>query len=420
MEAIDFDRSIIGLLVDLTNMKKAHNLGLKKYHIVGLTEQAIYEFQYDYWTASNRSKVASKEVIFTEFKYTVSEVKESIEYIVGGLTERYRRNIIQDNLIEIANISYDDSKAAARKMFEVSANALRYTEPRVNKTDMSTSIDERRLRYDKRANFAGMVRSAPLGFTEIDEHTGGIQPGQLAIWAGFAKAGKSMGLAHAAIAAKKAGWKPYIATLEISTAEFEDRIDAINSGVCLKRLLNGQLDKDELKSLHEAQEDFAQYGPLQLEKLPEGDRTIKFICNRAREMESDFLIIDQLSHLETSKSIRGISETERYGMILPELTANISEQEDEMLPVLLAAQFNRESKKKGNEIGMWNLAGSSYIEKYATIIYGLERSKEMEMNNMMNLHILGSRHTESGSWSLEWRLRGKTKFEVLGELSSLL
>lgn len=421
MESIDFDRAVVSLLVDLANMKKAYDLGLRKYHIVGIHEQDIYEFQYKYWTDSGRKQVASPEVIFTEFKYVVNEVDYTIQYVVEHLKERFRKNAIQDTVIAVGKLQREDAKAAARKMFEDAALVLKYTETRVNKTDMSQSIDQRRLRYDKRANFDGAVRGAPLGFKEVDEHTNGIQGGQVAVVAGYAKAGKSLILAQSFIAAKRAGFNPYVATLELSTAEFEDRIDAINAGVSLKGLLRGTLDKDELRRLHEAQEEFAQYGPSMLEKLDEGDRTVKFICNRAREMDADYLIIDQLSHLETNKPTRNLSDTDRFNIIMNEITVNVSEHEDEMLPVLLAVQFNRESKKqKAGDIGMQHIAGSAAVERYATIIYGLERTKEMEMNNVMNLHILGSRHSDPNSWMLNWKLREKTEFGVLGELGSIL
>jgi len=110
VENIDFDRSVISLLVDVKNMKRAQKLGLRKHHIVGINEQDIYQFSTWYWINSGREKTASEDVIFEEFKYVIRPIDETIEYVVSKLLERYGRNFINDSLMSVVSINGDDSE----------------------------------------------------------------------------------------------------------------------------------------------------------------------------------------------------------------------------------------------------------------------------------------------------------------------
>lgn len=418
--SIDLDRSLISLLTDITCMRKAFSEGIRPVHIVGVVEKEIYRFQEKYWLAANRDKVATPDVLIAEFNYAIDQtIEESIEWVVERMLLRYIKNQIDDKLVPIAqtNANPVDSRTAAKMMFDISTTVLSQTETRKNKTNTQLSVQDRRNRYEKRASFDGSVKGAPIGFKEIDEHTFGIHPGELAVIGAGPKTGKTMALAQSALAARKAGWIPYIATLEISTADFEDRVDAIASGVCAKRLGRGKLDHDEVKRLYEAQDKLAELGPMHIEKLSRGNRTVKYICARAREKGANFIIIDQLSFLEASRSTR--SATDAVNDIIPELVSNISENEDDMIPVLLAAQLNRKSKETKDKIRMDHFALSTFIEQFANMMFGLSAEEEDRAMHSMKFDILGSRRTDNKSWMLEWELSDKaTRFGVRRELNA--
>lgn len=403
---IDLDRVLVSLLIETSNMRKAFAEGVRSPMIVNPVERQIFNFQVDYWLNASRDKVATAEVLYDEFGYSVDEhVEESIEWVTERLKKRVFKNTVDTKLLGIAEANSVDSEEAVRMMFAAAQEVKNVTATRRNKLDIVSSIRERRDRYSKRATYDGTVKGAPLGYEMVDAHTFGILPGELAVVGGFAKTGKTMFLCNSAVSARLSGWTPYIATLEISPSDFVDRVDAMASGVSLKRLMRGQLDPDEIKTLHDAQDKLAEMGSMFIEKPSRGDRTVKAIMTRARELGADYVIIDQLSWMEPSKNLR--SEQEIAKDIVPELVSNASDNEDDLMPVLLAAQLNRESKKSKDKIGMHNFAVSSVIEQTADLLLGMSRTDENKTMNDMQLDILGGRRVDSKSWLLEWVLDDK-------------
>lgn len=226
--------------------------------------------------------------------------------------------------------------------------------------------------------------------------------------------GKSVSLINSAIAARREGYTPCVFTLEQSVYEFEERLDAFASGVGYGKMQRRELDMEDQKKLRESQEELASYGSLFIEQPERGERSVRHLVNRARQLGADFLIIDQLSFMEPSR--RTSSVFEQHSQIIHELKEEITSDSSGKLPTLLAVQFNRGAvSTKGERGGLHQIANSSSIEQTVDIAYGLYRSKELRANNCMVLDILGARRSEPMSWLLHWELDRHSKFFVRQE-----
>jgi hypothetical protein len=87
------------------------------------------------------------------------------------------------------------------------------------------------------------------GFARLDKALQGFQAGQLIVFVGPPKAGKSTMMLLAALAAHALGKVPLLIGFEMSNEEQEQRIDAITAKISHHRLRGGALDEGERKRL---------------------------------------------------------------------------------------------------------------------------------------------------------------------------
>jgi replicative DNA helicase len=296
-------------------------------------------------------------------------------------------------------------------LFSNAYSAAENIVPRFARSNMATSVEQRRLRYVNRQENQGS--GVTLGFPVLDHHTNGLRPGELCAVGAFSKVGKTMFLANAAIQARKQGATPLFITLEMSKEEIEDRLDAIYSEVSYNRLTHGELTTQEVFRLRAAQEEFSQLGDLYIERPMEGERTVPHIVSRTRQLGADYLIIDQLSFMDPTGQHREL--TSKHAEIVATLKKEIARDSAGQIPCLLAVQLNRASLNQAEGVGLQNFANTSVIEQTVDLAIGLSRSRDERANHLMRLDILGARRSEIQAWILRWELINETKLEVLGE-----
>ena len=397
---MDIEKALVRSLTTSETIQEVWDLGLRSEVFEDPIQQQQFRFILDYWLDNSMSLAPTEEVLVEEFGPQEDyEPEESVRWLVEKLKSRYVTNQTQALMRKVALDTVDDPQGSLGTLYSESWQIKENVTPRAARKNMATSIQERRIRYAEKVE--NQDPGAPIGIEEVDEFTGGILPGELAIVAGYAKTGKSFTLVNAAVQARRQGYTPYVASLEQSVEEFEDRIDAFASGVGYGKLQRGELTPTEIDRLNASQDQFASLGPLYLESPPRGERTVVSIVNRARQLGADSLIIDQLSWLDTRERYR--ERRDEYKELIYDLKEEIGRATAGTLPCLMAVQFNRQSGPKGRG-QMNNIANAADIEQTVDIAYGLYRSDEMRAQNSMVLDIMGSRRTDEESFLLGWYL----------------
>ncbi len=412
---MDYEKATLSQLTTTEAVQQCWDEGLRSEVFEDPRNSRIYTFITDYWLDSSMESAPSAEVLEAEFPgFYLTPSDDSLTYMIGKLKERYKSNQVQEVLREAAQLSTEQPGEAIDLMYQMSWMIKEATERRQDRVIVYDTIESRRDRYEQRHR--EINAGAPLGLTEIDEHTGGILPGEVAIVAAYTKVGKSFLLVNAAAhAARMAGWTPYVASLEQSIPEFEDRIDALYSGVGYGKLQRGELEPDELQRLFNAQEEMRDNNQkIHLERPGRGERTVLNIVNRARQVGANYLIIDQLSWLDARHKHR--DRRDRYEELIYDLKEEVSRASAGELPVFMAVQYNRQAvSTKGETGGLHNIANSADIEQTVDIAYGLHRTQEMRANNAMVIKTLGSRRGDLKDWMLGWYLDQESHIFVRSE-----
>jgi replicative DNA helicase len=288
---------------------------------------------------------------------------------------------------------------------------------------MSTNVEERRQAYARHVQTDSGIDGMTLGLAELDQHTRGVRPGELAALAAYTKTGKTFMLALATVAARRAGYTPLLMTLEQDIEEMSHRIDALASGVSYTHIEEHRMSAEENRILYEAQDALAGLGPLLVEKPQRGERTVRNMVNRCRQVGADFLLVDQLSWIDADKEYRGERIlTQKHGDLVYELKDEINRESVGKIPCALAVQLNRDTVREraaGGRGGLHNFAHSSMIEQTCDLALGLWRNVEMRANSTMGLDIMGSRRCDLKSWLLVWLLGSRTEISVREEMASL-
>lgn len=417
----DLERLIISKLTDNSQMVLAWDMGLREEVFEEPIYRAIYNHITKYWADNHQKAVPTPYVLASDFPgVPIDEtVEEATSWLVEALQNRYLENQAQTVMTAAAVAMYEDPREALSGLWQQCHTLVQVVEPRQLSSDMS-NIDERRDRY--LARFERRGGGMTIGLPELDNHTGGILPGELAAVGAYTKTGKSFFLAHSAVQARRAGYTPVLFTLEQDIDEMEDRVDAFTSGVSYDRLSKGRLNQSEIDQLHIGQGSLTQMGPLYIRRPPRGDRTVKSMVNMARQLGADYLLIDQLSWMDAEKDYRGDKAiTLKHSDLIYELKSEISAAQAGEIPCMLAVQLNRKTQEepRGNhrqrgQGSMENFANTSMIEQTVDLAIGLWRSREMRNNRTLQLDIMGARRCDDASWFLSWNLVDRTEISVRG------
>lgn len=409
---MDIEKALIGSLTTPEDLKVAQEEGLSPEIFADPFHQRVVDFIFSYWKASGLKLAPSPVVLEEEFgqEVEVDEAAESLVWLIEKLKQRYSGNKVQDLLREGAATSLEDPDGTVENLYRELWKVRQNVSSHRNRVNLAENIEDRRDAYTERLQ--SRAQAAPIGFPEIDDFTGGIRPGEMVTVAGYAKQGKSWTLVNAAVQARKQGYTPYVATLELDVDTFSERIDAVFSGIGYGKLSRGALTPRQLDQLHEAQEEMAALGPLYVEHPVPDERKADDLISRARQLGADYVIIDQLSWIQPSERHR--DRRDAYLEVLKTLKTSAGSTTEGPLPVLLAVQFNRTAGPKGRG-GMDNMANAADIEQIADAMYGLYRTEEMRADDSLVLDMLGTRRTDLRSWLLNWELDERCNFHVRGE-----
>ena len=379
----------------------------------------VFQFMLDYWLGTQMRQPPTWVVMEAEYPQVPLEVEveESTEWLVGWLQKRYAGAEVQELLRAAARTSRDDPRGTLDRMWHEAYDAVQATAPRYSRVDVTETAASRRERYAR--DLENQARAgAPVGLTELDDHTRGVLPGELCAVAAYTKTGKSWLLAHAFTTALRAGLRPIFFTLEMGIPEIEDRIDALWSGVSYQRLSQRELTFEESARLRAAQDEMGELDGGHIERPQRGERTVKHMVSRARQVDAGLLVIDQLSFIDADRQYTGDSALRmKHGDLVFDLKDEIGRESAGKVPCLLAVQLNRQAAAGGNggRGELYNFANSSMVEQTVDIALGLWRNQEMRANNAMGLDIMGSRRCDTRSWTLAWHLTDRTEINVREE-----
>jgi replicative DNA helicase len=215
------------------------------------------------------------------------------------------------------------------------------------------------------------VPGIPTGLLDLDQLLNGLHAGQLIVVGARPGVGKSLLLAGIA---QHAAWKKKLTSaffsLEMTSSELGKRLISSDSRVPLHAIMSGKVDVDDWVRIHNTVAESLD-APLAIDDTPE--LTIGDIRSRARKIHRQHggLALVAVDYLQLINGPRGENRQVAVGQISRGLKLMAKQLN---VPVIVAAQLNRDSEKRTDKRPMMSdFRESGGIENDADVIILIHR-----------------------------------------------
>ncbi len=264
-------------------------------------------------------------------------------------------------------------------------------------------------RIDTLYHQKGSVTGVPSGFARLDQFTTGFQPGELIIIAARPSMGKtSLGLNIAMNAAKGAGKRVAVFSLEMSNDQLVQRFLSMEARIDAQALRTGNIKDKEWGEITHAMGVLAEV-PISVDDS--AALTVGEVRSRSRRLAAttglDLIIIDYLQLLRSTNA-RITSRVEIIDEICRSLKALAKELK---VPVIALAQLNRSPESRNDKRPMLSdLRESGGIEQEADVVAFIYRDEYYnpptpENENIAEINIAKQRNGPTGLVQLRFDKR---------------
>ena len=350
-----------------------------------------------------------------------SEIEETVQWAIDDLKQDYVKlevgKFTRMLATSIATAQPEETMDVLGERASQLSKIYFDLQPRTTRMDIRESGPDILAAYEMAANSDG-VRGMRTGLLQIDQHFGGIWPGELFVLGGPAGSGKSFFADFVAHSEWARGVNTGIFTLENSIEMTQMRIACmalqIDCGQMQRGQLGydpstGQIDPDEnarlVALLREWCNDVlvASDTPLHIINPEMVARSPQAVVQMAKALEIESLIVDQLSHMAPVDT-QSRDRRNEVSSIVRMLADQISTGRNR-IPCLLLHQINREGIKRAASTGrlvMTDMAESSEVERSASVAASLYQSEDDKDRGEMQWQTLKVRRAMFGNWSMDW------------------
>jgi replicative DNA helicase len=302
----------------------------------------------------------------------------------------------------ITEKAFDESIPAEQEVYALSQKHMKSV-PSSIKEVLTASFD----RLDELQKRGSGLRGLATGFHQLDSMLAGMQDSNLLILAarpGLGKTAFCLNIArHVAVEEKL---PTCIFSLEMSKEELVDRLLVRQGLIDAWKLKTGQLSDDDFTSLSEAMGVLAE-APLYIDDTP--GLSVTELRTKARRLQSDkgikFIIVDYLQLMHGNSRDNRVQEVSDISQGLKNLARELK------IPVLAAAQLNRQMEARGGKPRLSDLRESGSIEQDADVVMFLSREEE-EIKEAVTCSIEKHRNGPTGQFNLYFNGKQVSFFDV--------
>ena len=411
---MDIEREIAATVTEPQACATYQSLGVRSELFADKRYKKVFAFAMRYYRTFGRlSDAPSSELVESECPGYAEIVDGTTgaapSYLAEKLKSLYIKRQTEAALREtLPELSKDPQGVAAYLK-----NTLGAIVSNCDSSEQCMTFGEDLESYELKITQQRTVEGAPYPFPEMQQWTGGIRPGEIAVLAAPTGKGKSMFACKTALEAVRSGWNVDYVTLELSIEDVAERMALMQTNLEFQKvppssLRAHSLIPKQMEDMSIARHQIADMpGKLVIERPMLENRTPEAIVQACKLHGCNFLIVDQLQFVTQP---RANSTSEALGMVMRDFKAELSAPKDNIeLPMLLVHQINREGIKAqegapGKIGSMTNLSSSSWIEQLADVVWGMGSSKEEESLGIMNLGTLKTRAYAPVGYKLDWDL----------------
>lgn len=354
---------------------------------------------------SKYKSVPERETLQKAFpNFQFYEGEEPLQFFIDKIKEQYKKKLFNTTLPKVAELMPSDIDAAEKmlqQLLSTSKNAIKTG----STLDFSSSAEHMKSLYDRRAAGLG-VDGYSTSWPFLDTLTCGYHGGELIIWMGRAKMGKSWLLTWQMHHIWMENMVPclYI-TKEMGNDAIGMRTLAVDLGYSFDAIRRGQLTAEQHIRYNnrvdeiQAKMDSGEYARMAIHgfDLLDGSSGVSAIIPRVEQYLGDggVLFVDGMYLIPDDKG-----EAEWRGIVNVATDLKILAQTYN-IPVIVTTQQSMEDKSDVPRLE--NAAYGKYIVQYADLILAIGRSDIDRQANRGNIYVLGQREGDIGHFTINMR-----------------
>ncbi|WP_274916917.1 DnaB-like helicase C-terminal domain-containing protein [Streptomyces sp. WZ-12] len=404
------EHKLIAKIVQTGDLSLVMRMGIKPRHFHDLDRRSVFAavlaHQQEYGVCPTADVLARDFPTFD----TKTVVDEPLEYLIDVLRDTKKRALAERGLT-LAAESWEEGDTEAslrvvREMLQVIADDV----PTGVDYDLTQNGDERLERYAAYKDLDGELVGLPTGFESLDKATGGLVQGQLIVFTGLAKSGKTQLSLNVSKHIHDQGKTMLVFTFEMVAAELGERLDALNAKVSLSRLRSGELTPLEYKRLEKSVRAMEGKTPFVISEDIKANTSLGAVQAKIDEVKPDVCLIDGIYFLVDEISGERMTNTAltniAQGCKRLARTSNI--------PIVITTQSLR-SKMGANGLSAGSVGYTSAFEQYADVLLGVETTDNKAETK---LKILASRNCPTDEFLLVWDFETSTFEEAKIDFSA--
>lgn len=407
---MDLERSIISKIVIEKDFATCADLGVTRDMFYDQRSRAVWDAIKE--DVATHGHVPSREFIKREFPtYKIAdEVEDSFSLLVAALKENHAFTIFEAAIVDASNAYKNEDLERIKNLLSKALADVDQDLSSARDINLAGTGQDRLDRYEEiQDRDPDEYLGVPMGFRVIDQATQGFQDGQLIVFAGPPKAGKSTIMLLAARAAWKQHKRVLVVGFEMSNEEQFMRFDAIEAGIDHSRLRGGrerQLSDRDWNDLVESVENIDEYGvDLWLSNDTHNNTTLSGIAAKVDKYKPDLLIVDGVYMMQDENG-------EKPGS--PQALTNITRgfkrmAQNKQIPIAITTQVLewKMDKKKGVQAS--SIGYSSSFAQDADCMIAVEKTEDPKINL---IKIVIARNSPPVEVYVEWDWE-HAKFEEL-------
>lgn len=260
----------------------------------------VYDFVIQCLSDPTMRRLPQVETVAMRFELDLVETTEDIAFYIGLLNKRCARLALEDSIQQVAlpliedpdSKDHDPIEAAHQLMMTCSALRRKYRAVYGETLDYNEDVAVRIQDYNQRKQRKGLI-GIPYPYDAMNNATGGMIGGELAVFFAESGLGKTWMLAQVVQRAREAGYAGACFSQEMKPGRLAIRLDALGARVSPDRFRRGCLKPAEEERVRAYYENLPRtpklhmFGPKDIRALSDFEATIA-----ALRPHIDFIVWD--------------------------------------------------------------------------------------------------------------------------------
>jgi len=394
---VDIERSLVAKIISTGQLEDAISKGVRADLFADDECREIFQFLMDH-VHRYKSPPSQKAVEMEKPNFEWMHVQDPLDYLIDRFTQLAKRRFANEQVIELAKFCDDPQEAPNLDThFLEASRSLATLIPSVQVHRFIGDMHKRIEGYEQR-KAEGHKFGLPWGFPTLDKWTKGFRRTDYNVVCGFTGTGKTTTLKVVAFNLWVNGKTPLYISLEEEGEDIAAKWDAMAAALDYEKLSQLDLTDDQLKQWKTFRER-AMKAPTD---IPVIDRirncTPHNVFAETIRHAPDLVLVDYVQLMRSGRPMaRGSAKHEALQDITQDLKQNARTLG---VPILAAAQTNRDGGKQGAELD--NIGGSISITQDADVVIGLYSNEEMQEQHTMELRVIKNRRGRLGKFQANW------------------